>query len=367
MDWEDTGYSYFIEVSMVSQTNVNSTLGILRGVKLDGMTITENYNSDSRIQAKISTVVDDDETDGYIANSRLRITLVIPDRGYNDDLVTGYVTNISEKTEHGYTQRDYTIEGTIWGLLEHKMHCAVTVKKGSTLLQGWTNLMKKQTKMQYSVTGAKNHTYNRNAVYEAGTSLGSILFQMSSGYSRMDTNGKGVVTLKAYTEPKKQTATRTIDFNDPKGLALSPLNKTSSQWEIPGRAVVTANVSTTDKNGKTTQKTMVGYYDAPASHATSLSTRGWLRGRQDAYKGVSENPSKSELNAEAKTNWQNSQNKGIIYSCKTVFANFHEGEVITLMAPVLEASGKPSGIKVLVESVQTDLKSFTQDLKMKEV
>jgi len=366
MDWTDTGYSYLVGVNVVSPTNVDNTYGSLSGVKLDGLSITENYNSDSRVQGKVTTIVKDDETDGYVKNARLRIILTIPDRGWHEELMTGYVSDISETDQNGYIQRDYTIEGTMWGLLEHKIKSPILIGKGAKMVNIWTTLMRTLTRMQYSATNARDHSFNSNAVYEAGTSLSTVLFEISSGYSRMDVDGHGRVILEKYTAPSAQTPSRTIDFNDPDGLALYPLSRSSAEWEAPGRAIVTANVSRT-ANGKTTQQVVVGSYDAPSTHATSIAVRGYLRSRSDSYSGASDNPSKSELDAAARKNWERVQNKGIEWGGETVFANYHAGDVVYLVTPGDYATNNFKGRKVHITNVTTNLKDFTQQLTMKEV
>lgn len=365
MDWTDTGYAYLVEVLVVSQTNVDNTLGILRGFVLQGATVTENYYSDSRVQAKLSTIVAEGESDGYIDNARLRINITIPYRNWFKEFVTGYVTNISEKSEHGYTKRDYTIEGTLWGLLNHKISAPISIGNGTKRNYIWKSLLGTQTKMQYTADGAPDKTFTVASpiIYEVGSNLSTVLFELASGDTRMDNNGHGTVVLKSYTEPSKSEATRTIDFSDMRGLALYPLEMSSSKWEAPGRAIVTSTVSKTDDDGNTTQEVIAGYYDAPDSNFTSLATRGWLNARSDAYTGVSENPTAAELKKEAERNWKNSQGKYRTWTAGSVFADYHAGEVVNLVLN----DAKKSTVKVLIQSVRTDLKAFTQELTMKEV
>lgn len=367
MDWTDTGYEYNVEVNVVDQTNVDNTLGTLSGVVLQGLTITENYNSDSRVQAKVSTVTKPTESDGYVMNARLRIILDLPGKSWQKELITGYVSDITLTYDKGFIKRDYTIEGTIWGLLDHKMNVPITIGKGAKMVNVWTTLMRTQTRMQFSATNARDKTFNNNVVYEAGSNLLTILSEVCSGYSRMDVDGHGVVTLSKYTSPSAQSTNVVIDYNDFDGLALTPLGRTSSEWEMPGRAIVTANVSTTDSNGKTTQKVIAGYYDAPDSHATSMATRGWLKARSDSYSGISSSPSKSELNSMAKQNWKRSQTKGIEWTGSTVFADYHAGDVVILVTPSDTGLNEITGHKVLLQSVRTDLSTMTQELTMKEV
>ena len=362
MDWTDTGYEYLVEVLVVSQTNVDEIKGVLKGFVYQGATVSENYNSDSRVQAKVSTLVPEGTSDGYIDNCRLRIVVTIPSRNWSEEFVTGYVTNISEKSEHGFTRREYTIEGTIWGLINHKVNSPVTVSKGGKLFKLFTSLMA-LTKMQYSYSNGQEYTFARTAVYEVGDTISHILFDATSGHNRLDTNGHGVVELRKYIEPSKREADRVVDFYDVRGLMMHPLDMTHTKWEAPGRAIVTATVSVEDEKGNTTQKVVYGSYDSPASHFSSLATRGWLSARSDAYTGVHENPDKAELNKEAQKNWENSQKKYRTWTASSVFADYHAGEVLEL---ILNDENKTT-VKVLLEGVRTDFEKFTQELTMKEV
>ena len=364
MDWTKTGYSWTVTVTVVHQTNVDNTLGVLSGVQLNGLTITENYYSDSRVQAKVSTVVKEGTSDGYVKNGRLRIILDIPSRGFSEELITGYVSDIKESSADGYTKRTYTIEGTIWGLLEHKVKDSVTIAKGAKLITVWTGLVSKQTKMQYTTSGAQDHNFTNVIVYEAGTSLSTILFDVSSGYDRMDVNGHGELTLTKYIAPKEQTATKVMDYHNNRGLMRKTLEKTTSEYDAPGRAIVTATISKEVKeNGKkkTIQEVIVGSYDAPSTHATSIDTRGWLKGRTDVYNGTSETPSKSELDSVAKKKWEEAQDKGIEWSVPCIFEDWHAGEVVLLIP------NETTSVKALIKSVTTNLDDMTQSVTLKEV
>lgn len=361
MDWTIANYSYDITVSVVHQTNLDNVLGFLEGVQNSGITITENYESDSRVQAKVSTYVKEGESDGYVDNARLRISITIPSEDWYEELVTGYVSDISETIEHGYINRSYTIEGTIWGLLDHKIKDPITIGKGAKLLTIWTNLMKSQTKMQYTTQGAQDHSFGSTILYEPGSDLSTVLFEISEGYDRMDVDGHGRVTLTKYIAPSKQTPSIVIDAHDLFGLTVAPINKTYKKWESPGRAIVTATISK-EQNGKTTQEVIAGSYDAPATDDTSINVRGYLKARSDSYSGASENPSKSELNSIAKQNWEDAQDKGNEWTASSVFADYHAGMVATFIP-----QGAESSCKVLIKSVTTNLSEFTQELSMKEV
>lgn len=367
MNWNDTGYSYEIGVNIVNQHNVEDTLGSLTGVQITGMSITENYYSDSRVQAKIKTVVKEGETDGYIENARLRVILSIPDRLFFEELVTGYVSDIDEVHDKGYIQKTYTVEGTIWGLLDHLMADPVIIGTGAKMIDMWEQLMLFQTRMQYNTEGAQDRSFEAAAMYEAGTSLATILFDISSGYSRMSVNGHGVVTLRKYTPPSQMEASRTLDYNDIRGLAITPLTKTSAKYNSPGRIVVTATVSR-ENNGEYTQEVISGHYDSPDSEPTSMAVRGYLTAKAESYSNTGSEPTVSDLNALAEAYWRTAQDKGVEWTGSTVFADYHAGEVINLAVPVgFGNSSQNSIIKVLVSQVNTNLDNMVQELTLKEV
>ncbi len=366
MDWTDTGYSYHVEVSVVSQVNVDETFGVLQGILLSGLTISENYYSDSRVQGKVTTVVAEGESDGYIENARLRITLSIPDRDWSEEMMTGYVSDIDENVENGMTKRTYSIEGTIWGLLEHKIKSPIIIGKGATLINAWCKILDFNTKMQHTHKDAMDHNFGSNIIYEAGSALSTVLFELSSGYDRMDVDGHGRITLSKYTAPSKRSSIGFLDMHDAKGLSLYPLSKSSSKWEAPGRAIVTATKTVTS-DGKSSQQVIVGSYDAPASHFTSLSSRGWLKAKTDSYNGSSENPSVSELNSIAEKNWKDSLDVGLSWNMPSVFKNYHAGEIYDFVLPSAKGTVGIESHKVLITGVNTNFESMTQELSFKEV
>lgn len=368
VNWKQTGYSYDVVVNVVHQTNVDKVLGMLSGVQLSGMTVTQKYYSDSRDQAKLTTIVPEGESDGYVKNARLRIIMSIPSRFWSEELITGYVSDVDTVVESGYTKRTYTIEGTMWGLLEHKLHAQENIEAGASLIRTWSNTMNSKTLMQIDTSRAQDYSFGSTVIYEAGTVLATFLFEISSGHNRMYNDGHGRVVLEKYTEPSNRTPTRTIDYKDTLGLSMAPLSANDTSYESPGEAIVTANVSQPDPkdSSKTVQQVIVGYYAAPESHPTSIHTRGFMRSRTDTYNGAAEKPTPDELNTQAENNWKNSQDKGITWTVSSVFADYHAGEVVTLVAPY-GFEGSNYSHKVLVSEVQTNMDYLTQDLTLKEV
>lgn len=366
MDWENTGYSYNVDVLVVDQRDVELILGRLSGVQLEGLTITENYYSDSRIQAKVSTIVGEAESDGYIQNARLRVIMSVPLRAWSEELVTGYVSDIDLTYQSGYAKRTYTIEGTLWGLLNHKIGKNLAIASGTTLRKVITEQIMPQTRMQFSLSNFQDHTFSSAIIYEAGTNLSTVLFETTSGYDRANNDGHGRIVISKYTAPSNMTPTRTLDFHDSRGLLMAPLSYNDTSYSAPGRAIVTTTVSQDKGDGKTEQVTISGYYDAPTTDRTSIDQRGYMIARSDSWNQSGDTPSEQDLTKEAKKNWQEAQDKGIEWTVDTVFGDYHIGEVINLIAAASK-SKTVSVHKVLISGVQTELANLTQKLTLKEV
>lgn len=357
VDWKKTGYTYDVHVDIVHQTNVDNVLGQLKGVTLEGLKITESYYSDSRVQAKVSTIGQHVYADGYVENARLRIVLSIPSKEWSRNLMTGYVSDIKQEYKNGYVKKTYTLEGTMWGLLNHKLSSPVTIALRAELTSICRSLLDGQTKMQYEMIGAQMHYYRSTILYEAGTNLSTVLFELNESYNRIDVDGLGRITFKKYVAPSKQTPSKIIVENDGRDLVLSNSELELTGTDSPGRAIVTATVTDSNNN----QQTIVGAYDAPSGHKSSIANRGYLIARTDSYTGSSNNPSTAELNNIAKTNWTNSQSFGAEWTITTVFGNYHAGDVVEY------SMSEDNPRKCLIKTAVTNLDEFTQELTLKDL
>lgn len=360
MNWEKVGYSCDIGVNVISPVNVNNVLGSLRNVTLDDCKVSEQYYSDSRVQATVSTLAKSGTSDGYVNNGRLRIILSIPSRNWSRELITGFVSNKKESYENGYVKRTYTIESSLWGILNHKVSSTITIGKGSKLISIWSSLLKNHTRLQYDTSKAQDRSFNSVLIYEPGSLLSDVLFDISDGYSRMDVTGHGVLTLVKYTPPAKRSATRTLNYDDPRTLSINELSRESNEWSVPGRAIVTSTISV-KQNGKSTQQVIAGSYDAPTTHFSSIAQRGYLIARSDNYNGTSDSPSIKELNAVARNNWEDSLDKEIYWDAESYYADYHAGDIITLVPTNL------TGRKCLVTGTEINLNEMVQTLRLKEV
>jgi hypothetical protein len=279
-------------------------------------------------------------------------------------LITGYVSDIRETVESGMVKREYTIESTIWGLLEHQTVSQIVVAKKSSLVTVFKQILSRLTRMQFDTTKAQDHVYSTNIIYEAGTDLATILFELTSGYDRIEVDGHGRLVLNAYKAPAKRSASELIDYRDVKGLTFGTYSKTITNYDIPGRAIVTSTKSST-ANGSSTQKVLVGYYDAPSEHEASMASRGYLKSVSSSYSGIGDDPDRAELAAEAKNIWDSQQKGYTDWDVTSIFKDYHAGDILNFVYP--QPTGEFKVTKVLVHSVDTSLETWQQKLTLKEV
>lgn len=364
VDWHDLEHDWEVKAYLVDQHASGLVIGELAGLDASRCEVVEGYYSDTRVSAKLETVVGEGESDGYVPNARIRLVLGVPRWGWERELVTGFVTDVVPRDEDGCTRREYSLDSTLWGLSADYLTSKLTCSAGAKALTAAKKILSDRG-IEYDADGARDRSIQKVTVYEPGTVALSTLFDILSGYSRLDVNGRGIVTIRAYTPPSKLTPSVTIDPYDPRTNVVGDVRETDTSWEKPGAAIVTANVSkSTTKNGKsvTTHEVRAGTYFAPASDPASRDARGYLRFAKDTYSGSADEPTTSELTNSARTVWNNNQDKGRSWELLVIYMDLHEGDVVSLV--------RPDGThRCLVQSVTTSLDPTdrTQKLTLKEV
>lgn len=364
VDWHDLEHDWEVAALLVSQHNCNSIIGELRGVESSGCNVTEGYYVDTRVSAQVTTVVPTGTSDGYIKNARVRIVLRVPRWGWERELITGFVTDIHPTEQHGMVRRVYSLDSSLWGISEDALTSKVTCAAGSKALTVCRKLLKDRG-IEYDDSGAQDRTIAKVTVYEPATMLLNMMFDLTSGASRVGVSGHGPITFRKYVEPSKRTPSVVIDPDDRRTLVVGDISENDDTWELPGAAIVTASVSKSQTvNGKstTTHETRAGVYQAPNSHVASRNNRGYLRFVKDTYAGSKEEPSNAELETAAREKWNANQDKGRSWDLTVLYMDLHEGDMVTLVRP----DGRH---KCLVQTVDTNLdaRSRTQRLTLKKV
>lgn len=353
MIWGDTEHEWVLDVSVVNQHDLSSVAGVLTGVKPDGCSISLNYESDTRASARVTTVVPEGESDGWLENARLRITLSVPSQGWYKDMFTGYVTDVGERTEAGACIREYDLDSTLFGIAEDLIPWQITCKKGASVLASVRSILD-MCRMPYDVGAAADSRFGDNIFYEPGEAALHMIFDMLGSLNRVDVDGFGRITLKPYTPPSQREPTATIDEDDPRTNATGSATRNDRRYQRPGRAIVTARRSQAEG-------IIAGWYDAPASSPSSSAVRGYTRAVMQGYSGQTKNPSIDELNSLAKRHWEDAQSTGATWEREVYYMDLWEGDVVNYIP-----HGK-SAVKCLVHGCEMSFGDMVQRLTLKEV
>lgn len=357
-DWADTNHSWEVRVDAVDQHNLENVRGPLTGVDLSQCEVTEGYDTDSRVQARIGTSVRERTSDGYVDKSRLRITLSVPEWGWSTELVTGFVTDIENSLSQGFENRRYTTDSVMWALGKDLLPWNVVCAQGQSMMdvtRWWLNTSLMPYREQWPV----DRRYNEAKSYEIGESILSTLFDMHEGYNRLDMDGHGRLVIRANPDLKAATPKMTLNPEDPRTIIISDLVRSSDEWSVVSRVIVTSSESY-EANGKTEHRTIAGFYDSPANWPSSSAKRGFTIGKKESYDGANEKPTIQEMAEVARQKLEAEQPTSVTWSFTTMFADLHAGDVISLM-PYSTAR------KCVLTSVQTNLGDMTQKITAKEV
>jgi len=352
--WANTEHTWDVSVAVVDQNSLENVRGQLRDLDLKQCSVTEGYDTDSRVQARIGTHVREFEADGYVDKSRLRITLSVPEWGWSRELVTGYVTDSELTLSQGFVDRQYTTDSVMWALGKDLLPCNVVCAKGQTVMEvtrWWLNT----ARMPFIEYGPNDRRYGETKSYEIGESILSTLFDMNDGLNRFDMDGHGRMVIHAKPDPRAASPIMTLDASDPRTLICSELVRTSDEWDIVSRVIVTASESS---NGES--HTIAGYADSNPDWPSAPQIRGYNIGKKEGYDGPSEHPNAQELTNIARQKLWDEQPTSITWDFTVLFCDLHIGDIVTLVPFSYER-------KCLITSVQTDLGDMTQKITAKEI
>ena len=353
--WANTEHTWEVTVDVVDPNNLENVRGQLRDVDLSQCSVTEGFDTDSRVQARIGTSVREFEDDGYIDKSRLRLTLAVPEWGWSRELVTGYVTDTELTLSQGFVNRRYTTDSVMWALGKDLIPWNVVCAKGQSMMEvtrWWLNV----ARMPFIEYGPNDKRYGEAKSYEIGDSLLSTLFDMNDGLNRLDMDGHGRVVIHPKPDPRAMSPIMTLDASDPLTLICSDLVRTSDEWDTVSRVIVTASG---EGNGKE-RNTIAGYADAQPDWPSAPQIRGYNIGKKESYDGASEHPAIQELTDVARQKLWDEQATSITWTFTTLFCDLHIGDIVRLIPFSYER-------KCLITSVQTDLKDMTQKITCKEI
>lgn len=356
VDWRDMEHDWEVVVEVVDPHDADSVVGTLAGVDVGGCSVTEGYYTDTRASATVTTVTPDGE-DGYVRWCRLRIVLRVTRWSWERELFCGFVTDMRPIREGGMVRREYSLDSALWGISADAIESKVTCGQGASALSVARKLLSDR-QVQYDDLGAADRSVQRTTVYEPGTMLLNLVYDLLDRTDRISCDGHGRITLRRYVPPSQLTPTVDIDPDDPRTTVVGEVEETDASWDVPGAAIVTATVTRT-AGSDTTQETVAGSYRAPASDQSSRARRGYLRYEQRDYDGDADDPTQGQLADAAKAVLDGLRSTGRTFDLTVLYMDLRQGDMAWL------AYGGER-VRCLVQSVETDLGERTQRLTLRE-
>ena len=232
-DWSRLGKRWRVRAVQVSPTNMDRVIGELADVDMTSATVTENYYSDTRVQASLAFL-----GDAWERQSWVRILAEIPEEGYSCELGTFYAGADDASESNGTWKTSLALDSALSALDQKALLGCYVISAGSmvkpalTRLIGWCG-------RTYADCGAGDYRITSDVVYDTGESVLSCLYDMADLCGiRLDVDGHGRVTLEPYVEPRNRPETFVIDMGSADSIAHDGVSRTSNYLEIPTECVV---------------------------------------------------------------------------------------------------------------------------------
>ena len=346
---------------------------------LDGVTavrVTEGYESDTRINATVTTV----EPGTYVDLAMVRLIHVATfatGEEWRETIGTFFAMRDADVFQHGGSSTTFQLRSALYGMASDLAPEPMTLAKGSTASAAFAKICQACRRPRMWVDGANDRRFTSNRVLEAGQSYLSWLHQLANlSGNRVDVDPMGRVTMSKYTHPRARAAGMRLAWNSPLVLA-SDIRRETNTSEIPDRAVVTweheRKVKVKDgvhtsgaQKGQPKYKeqiarsTVTAWADAPAGSASSISRRGYRVATWHAEDDLGESQALAQQRAAEYLGGEDDPN--VTWTVPARWFDVHEGDVVSWLPP-----GESSYRKCLVHNVDRDLWHFTQTLALKEV
>lgn len=341
--WRDPYFEPELHIYMIDPHNLEVIRGELIGV--EKVTLTDGYYSDTKISGNIETVADN-----YIGGSWLRIVV-----DGQDVATLGIQSNKATQAPDGGEGKTYDLQSVLWMLdsdIAYQLYTIGQQTRASTAIKTVARTCGKEVIFQ---AGCRDAIYTSAKIYERTDSYRTILADIcSKANNQLGVDGHGRISIAAYVEPAAKNPAWSLDADDERGVILSPgYEDSDSSGEAYNRTVVVA------ENPNSDGKPLVASADAAATSAISSAYRGWTRTN---VHDVSDMSPFNQAQAQKLVNQYapDDRSQGKTRDCTCMYFPVKAGEVVE-WAEV----GKKK--KYLVQTVESDLISWTVKLTLKEV
>lgn len=348
LDWKDPRHSDELIVQMVSQTNPGTVIGELGGIDRTESSLSAMYYSDTRVSGTLVFI-----GDGWVRGSFLRLIHRIPEWGWSRTLGTFAVSNDDAVREDGVWKTRLELRSMLHTLSEDYAEKPWTLAKGASPLAAMQQVLR-AAKRPYVSSGALSGRITSALVMESGKSQLSRLFALSEASgNRIDVDGNGNVTIRKYVAPSQRTSTWELDLEDPRGLVVDGLTRSTDWMSIPSRVIVI------HKDG---EKEVSGHADSTG--ATSAASRGYRISQVRQLDEMS--PATAQRAQQLARKYLAEESVELVeWEMETPYLPIWEGDIVDLI--VHDGPQRYRGRrKCLVKSLDLDLGDMSMRLRLKE-
>lgn len=375
MDWRDRERRDYLTVEMVHPTSFNH-LGWLKGVT--GATVTEDYESDTRIAATVTTVA----PESYIDLALLRIhheCRFSNGDTWNECIGTFFALRSDDEWVSGVHQTTFDCKSMLYGMEQDIAPKVLTIKKGGKTKAAFETICK-ECKRPRRWVSANDKAFGSNTDFDAGQSYLERLHDLAEkSDNRVDVTTDGVVTIQKLVKPAKRSPVMKLAWNSPLVLA-SGISMSTDDMEVTSRAIVTwkhsyktkvrdgvyKSNSGNHKKGdpkykeSTANKDVTAWADVPSGNRAHIDRRGFRVASWHSEDDLGD--SQSVAQKKAKEYLAEEDEPNVVWTVPCRWFDIHEGQVISWLPP--DATQYRN---CLVESLERDLWHYTQTLTLKEV
>lgn len=346
---------------------------------LDGVTavrVTEGYESDTRINATVTTIAPETYVD--LAMVRLiHVATFATGETWRETLGTFFAMRDADTWQHGGAETTFQLRSVLYGMADDLAPLEMTIAKGSTASAAFARICQACKRPRLWVDGANDKRFTANRVMEAGQSYLSWLHQLANATgNRLDVDPMGRVTMSRYTRPRARAAGMRLAWNSPLVLA-SGIRRETNAAEVPSRAVVTwehekqvrvrdgtytsgANKGRPRYKEQTVRSTITAFADVPAGSPAHIDRRGYRVATWHAEDDLGESQATAQQRAAQYLDAEDDPR--VTWEVPARWFDVHEGDVIAWLPP-----GETSYRKCLVHNLDRDLRDYTQTITLKEV
>lgn len=247
IDWDANPVrSWRFRFDLVQPLDMTKVIGQLEGVDISSVTITEDWDSDTQVQAKLTFY--GDGGDSYDRNAFVRIVAMLADGSYEEPLGTFIPRNDAVSVDNSVRKTTLTLESVIYGISREHMVNGLTIAQGASAQGAWRNIFNKLKRQYKELSGYYNKTYSAAQFIERGTTYLDALYQlMDDSNNRLSVDGNGYVCVQYRRQARYADSTFTVDAAS--SNVLNGVSRSSNELSRASGIVAIAN-KTVDKEDK---------------------------------------------------------------------------------------------------------------------